>query len=109
MNTIDKGIISSMKDGGAKAEVVPYSSKGAVTLPLVVPNRLKGYLEVNNEVAFIRFPDNTGIIIERMDGVGGAGGGGTDEPEPKRLVLTSSDGMVLTSSEGKVFTVLQEG
>lgn len=107
MNTIDKGIISSLKDDGAKAEVVPASSRGAVTLPLVVPTRLKGYLEVNNEVAFIRFPDNTGIILERMDGVGGSGGTGDGETEPKRLVLTSSDGMVITSSEGKVFTVLE--
>lgn len=65
---IDKGLISTLLDNGSMAEVIPSSSKDTVTAPLVVPDLLKGNLEVNAEVVFVMFGDNTGMIIDRLDG-----------------------------------------
>lgn len=65
---IDKGVISALKDGGSKAEVIPSTSKASVTVPLVVPDLLRGNLAVNTEVVYVMFDDNTGVILERLDG-----------------------------------------
>lgn len=68
MAEIDKGMISAFKDDGAKAEVIPSSAKDSVTAPLTVPMLLRGNLSVNTEVVYAMFEDNTGIIIDRLDG-----------------------------------------
>lgn len=68
MSMIDKGVISALKDDGRKAEVVPSRSKDAVTAPLVVPVLLQGNLQPNTEVVYVVFDDNTGMILDRLDG-----------------------------------------
>lgn len=68
MATIDKGKISALQDGGTTAEVIPSQSSQAVTTTLTVPTLLKGNLEVNTEVVYVMFEDNTGIILDRLDG-----------------------------------------
>lgn len=65
---IDKGVISAFYDNESKAEVIPSMSKDTVTAPLVVPDLLKGSLAVNMEVVFVMFSDNTGMILDRLDG-----------------------------------------
>lgn len=68
MTMIDKGVISALKDGGKKAEVIPSRSKNSVTAPLVVPDILRGNVQVKTEVVYVMFDDNTGIILDRLDG-----------------------------------------
>lgn len=68
MAVIDKGKISALKDGGKMAEVIPSQSGQAVTTTLTVPVLLQGNLQVNTEVAYVTFEDNTGIILDRLDG-----------------------------------------
>lgn len=68
MAEIDKGMISALKDGGTKAEVIPSNAKDSVTAPLTVPVLLRGNLSANTEVVYAMFEDNTGIIIDRLDG-----------------------------------------
>lgn len=63
---IDKGKISSIK--GQMAEVIPYQASITVTPQLTIPALLIGNLEVNTEVVYVMFEDNTGIILDRMDG-----------------------------------------
>ena len=65
---VDKGKISALKDEGATAEVIPSQSSTAVTTTLVVPQLLQGNLSVNTEVVYAVFDDNTGIILDRLDG-----------------------------------------
>ena len=65
---IDKGTVSALQEGGSKAEVVPSASGETVTIPLVVPDLLRANLAVGDEVVYATFADNTGIILERMDG-----------------------------------------
>ena len=68
MAEIDKGMISALKDDDTKAEVIPSNAKDSVTAPLTVPVLLRGNLSVNTEVVYAMFEDNTGIIIDRLDG-----------------------------------------
>ena len=65
---IDKGVICALKDGGSKVEVIPATSQGTVTVPLAVPDLLRGNLVVNTEVVYVMFGDNTGAILCRLDG-----------------------------------------
>ena len=65
---IDKGTVSALQEGGSKAEVVPSASGDTVTMPLVVPDLLRANLAVGDVVVYATFADNTGIILERMDG-----------------------------------------
>ena len=65
---IDKGKISALKEGGKKAEVIPSQSSQAVTTTLTVPMLLQGNIEVNTEVVYVVFDDNTGIVLDRLDG-----------------------------------------
>lgn len=65
---IDKGNISSILDGGAKATVIPSAAQSNVTIPLVVPKFLIGSLSVGMDVVYVSFEDNTGIILSRLDG-----------------------------------------
>ena len=64
---IQKGIVSSVLNGGGMVTVSPYGG-GAVTAPLVVQHFLVGALPVNTPVVYVVFNDNTGIVIARMDG-----------------------------------------
>ena len=68
MSMFDKGVISALKDGGARAEIMPSRSTVSVTAPLVVPEFLFGMLQVNDPVVFAMFDDNTGVILSRLDG-----------------------------------------
>ena len=68
MATIDKGVVSALKDGGAKAEIIPSKSKASVTAPLVIDDLLRGNVAVNDEVVYVMFEDNTGVIFLRIDG-----------------------------------------
>lgn len=68
MSMIDKGVVSALKDGGTKAEVIPSQSQDTVTAPLTVPVLLRGNVPVNTEVVYVLFDDNTGMILDRLDG-----------------------------------------
>lgn len=65
---IDKGMVSAVGDDGKTATVVPAFSGASVTFPLVVPFFLAGSLTVKMPVVYATFPDNTGVILARMDG-----------------------------------------
>lgn len=65
---IDKGMVSTVSADGKTATVVPAFSGSSVTFPLVVPFFLSGSLAVKMPVVYATFPDNTGVILARMDG-----------------------------------------
>lgn len=65
---IDKGLISTLSEDGKTATVVPAFAGSSVTFPLVVPFFLAGSLAVKMPVVYATFPDNTGVILARMDG-----------------------------------------
>lgn len=78
---LDKGKISSITADG-KAIVIPSDTDEVVTFPLVIPTNLDGMLSVNDYIVYAMFDDNTGIVLGRMDGIGGnSGGGGGDSGE----------------------------
>lgn len=63
---IDKGIISTVS--GSTATVVPSFSDAPVSVDLVIPFFLVRCLEVGMEVVYVQWPDNTGLVLARMDG-----------------------------------------
>lgn len=65
---INKGFISSITDYGRMAIVIPQEASENVTFPLVIPFFLLECLEPNMPVVYSTFPDNTGIILARLDG-----------------------------------------
>ena len=65
---IDKGKISTLSADGRTATVVPDFDGAGVTVPLVIPFFLAGSLTVKMPVVYAIFPDNTGVILCRMDG-----------------------------------------
>lgn len=65
---IGKGKISTIENGGATVTVVPSFSDALVTPRLTVPSALIGHLSVGLEVVYVQFPDNTGVVLCRMDG-----------------------------------------
>ena len=65
---INKGFISSLMEDGTKAIVIPQEASQNVTFPLVIPYFLLECLAVNMPVVYATFPDQTGIILARMDG-----------------------------------------
>lgn len=65
---VQKGLISELSAGGKTARVTPYNG-GAVTALLVVQDSIAGTLEINMPVLYVTFPDGTGTVILRMDGV----------------------------------------
>ena len=67
-NIIDKGTVSSLKNGGTEAEVIPGATQSAVSVPLIVPESLRNKLTAGTEVIYAMFEDNTGIILCRADG-----------------------------------------
>lgn len=64
----EKGKISAILDGGKKVTVIPSFSGDVVSHELVVPFFLIGCLTVQMDVAYCSFPDNTGVVLARMDG-----------------------------------------
>ncbi len=65
---LSKGYVSAILEGGKKVRVIPAFLSGTVTHDLVVPYHLFDCLEIKTEVVFCSFPDNTGIVLDRMDG-----------------------------------------
>lgn len=65
---INKGFISSLTEDSTKAIVIPQEASQNVTFPLVIPYFLLECLAVNMPVVYATFPDQTGIILARMDG-----------------------------------------
>ncbi len=68
LSMINKGFISSIDETQKTAVVIPQEASGNVTFPLVVPYFLLECLQVNMPVVYATFPDNTGIILARLDG-----------------------------------------
>lgn len=77
MQAIQKGIVSSIENGKdqngnpTSARILPTTSDGMVTRPLVIPWWLRGKmgnLSPGMEVAYAVFDDGTGILLSRMDG-----------------------------------------
>lgn len=64
---VNKGTISSLKEGGKKASIKPYLGE-VVTTDLVVPFFLFESLEVGMPVVYASFEDGTGVVLARMDG-----------------------------------------
>ena len=67
MGNVSKGTVSALFDDGHTAAVKPYTGE-VVTVRLVVPFFLFGCLTVGMPVAYCTFPDNTGLVLARMDG-----------------------------------------
>lgn len=65
---IEKGKVSAVLDGGNKVTVIPAFSPDVVTHTLAVPFFLLGCLDIDTEVVYCQFQDNTGIVLARMDG-----------------------------------------
>lgn len=68
LSMINKGFISSIDETQKTAVVIPQEASGNVTFPLVIPYFLTECLQVNMPVVYATFPDNTGIILARLDG-----------------------------------------
>ena len=64
---VNKGKISAIEDE-THATVVPSFSDSPVTAKLVIPFFLVRCLKPEMEVVYAQFPDNTGVILARMDG-----------------------------------------
>lgn len=64
---VNKGKISVITDL-THATVIPMFSDTPVSVELVIPFFLKECLTPGMDVVYTQFPDNTGIIIARMDG-----------------------------------------
>lgn len=64
---ITQGKVSAVMSK-TKATVVPMFSDNPVSIELVIPWNLWECLEVGMKVIYSQFPDNTGIILGRMDG-----------------------------------------
>lgn len=64
---VNKGKISAVIDK-THATVVPSFSDSPVTTELVIPFFLCECLTVGMDVVYAQFPDNTGLILARMDG-----------------------------------------
>ena len=70
---VGKGKISAVS-GETRATIVPLFSAAPVSAQLTVPFFLAGSLAVGMEVVYAQFPDNTGVILARMDGQDVTGG-----------------------------------
>lgn len=88
-----KGLVSAVLDGGAYVTATPYVG-GTVSVPLTVPFFLLGALPVNTPIFYAVFPDNTGIVLTRMDGYGTSGSGIVAVPEGDAIKI-SAPGIVV--------------
>lgn len=77
---IQKGKVSAILNAGAAVTATPYTG-GTVSVPLAVPFFLIGALSVNTPISYALFPDNTGVVLTRMDGLGVGGSGIIAVPE----------------------------
>lgn len=77
MTMIGKGKVTSVSgpndrcDYETMATVEPFEQPGEVTPKLVIPWYYRGPtgdIKVGDEVAFVIFADNTGLILDRLDG-----------------------------------------
>ena len=66
-NYVNKGKISTIEDEEHET-VIPSFSDTPVTIKLIIPFFLKRCLETDMEVVYAQFPDNTGVILARLDG-----------------------------------------
>ena len=66
-NFVNKGKIWPIEDE-EHATVIPSFSDTPVTIKLIIPFFLKRCLETDMEVVYAQFPDNTGVILARLDG-----------------------------------------
>lgn len=64
---VGKGKISAVS-GKTQATIVPLFSAAPVSAQLTIPFFLSECLKVGMEVVYAQFPDNTGVILARMDG-----------------------------------------
>jgi len=68
---IEKGIITNID--GNKARVSPSDAAGLVSAQITIPQRLRsnsGNLEKGTAVVYVLFDDQTGVLLERIDGEG---------------------------------------
>ena len=65
---VDKGKVSSLRNNGKIAEVIPSTAEAAVTCQLVVSELIQKHIDVGDEVVYATFEDNTGIVLAKMDG-----------------------------------------
>lgn len=65
---INKGFVSALVEDGKKAVVIPQEASGTVTFPLTISVFLLECLEIGMPVVYATFPDNTGIVLARLDG-----------------------------------------
>lgn len=65
---IEKGYISTISADGRTVTAVPAFSGDVVSHELTVPFFLLDCLEVKTEIVYCCFPDNTGVVLARMDG-----------------------------------------
>ena len=66
---IDKGTITNIN--GNKVRVSPCDASACVSAQLTIPWHLRtksGNLEKGTEVVYVRFDDQTGLLLGRMDG-----------------------------------------
>lgn len=63
---IEKGTISSIK--GNRAVVLPQGGEDVSTAELSVPERLRERIRPQTWVVYAAFDDNTGVILELLDG-----------------------------------------
>ncbi len=68
MAQINKGLVSTIQDGGKSITAVISNAPGAVSCTLTVPFFLLECLEVGMPIAFVEFEDCTGLVLARMDG-----------------------------------------
>lgn len=90
---IYKGMISAVLNDGTTVTATPYTG-GTVSVPLTVPFFLVGALPVNTPIVYAVFPDNTGVVLTRMDGHGTGGSGIIAVPEGDAIKI-SAPGIVI--------------
>lgn len=68
MAQINKGLVSTIQEGGKIVTAVISNAPGAVSCALTVPFFLLECLEIGMPIAFVEFEDCTGLVLARMDG-----------------------------------------
>lgn len=69
MADIIKGRVLSVSEKYVRIE--PVTAPGQVSPLIAIPDRLKGLIEKNTEVAYTVFGDASGIVLGRIDGMEG--------------------------------------
>lgn len=105
---IQKGMVSSVLNSGAIVMATPYNG-GTVSVPLAVPFFLNGALPVNTPIVYAVFPDNTGIVLSRMDGYGTAGSEIIAVPEGDTIKISAPNIVVPVGDTIGINTVADTG